>query len=137
MKPFLIDTHVWIWLVFAEPKFSAATLLQLREAHSRKLLYLSPISLWEVALKASRGKLALHVPVRQWMSRGVSVAGLQLVPITVDIAADSADLPAEFHGDPADRIIAATARNAGFTLVTHDKHLLRLAKQGYLQAMPT
>lgn len=132
----LLDTHVWLWLAGAERKFSAESTSAIQEALSRDALYLSPISLWEIALKASRGKLDLPHPVSAWMHRAVNFPGLHLTPITVEIACECAELPAEFHGDPADRIIAATARAERLTLLTQDRTLLQLAKRGYFKAMP-
>lgn len=137
MMPLLIDTHVWIWLALGEPKIQASTLTQLRQASASNQLFLSTISLWEVALKHSRGRLSLDLPVRQWMPRALAAVGLQLVPITTEIAADCAALPSAFHGEPADRIIGATARSERLTLVTHDKKLLRLANQGFFKAIAT
>jgi PIN domain nuclease of toxin-antitoxin system len=133
----LIDTHVWLWIVFAEPFIKSSTLEAIERASSEQTLYVSPISMWEIALKHSRGKLNLDRPVRDWLAHASTIPGLNLAQITPSIAAECAALPPAFHGDPADRIIAATARSEGFTLVTHDKALLQLAKQGYFKALAT
>src|SRR5882757_338203 len=133
----LLDTHAWIWLALAEPKFKEDALSQIRRNSSEGSLFLSPISMWEVALKASRGKLALDLPIREWILRASRLPGLNMVTITPEIAAQCAELPPEFHGDPADRILAATARAEGLTLVTHDKALLQLARRGYFNALAT
>ncbi|MEO8735708.1 MAG: type II toxin-antitoxin system VapC family toxin [Edaphobacter sp.] len=137
MTPLLLDTHVWLWLVFAEPYITPPALAALEAAAAANLLWISPISMWEIALKHSRGKLALDRPVREWLIHAATLPGLQLAPITPSIAAECAELPSAFHGDPADRLLAATARSEGLTLVTHDKALIHLAKQGYFQVMPT
>ena len=137
MTRLLLDTHVWLWIVFAEPHIKPSALEAIEQASLEQALFLSPISMWEVALKHSRSKLALDRPIRDWLAHAANIPGLQLAPITPSIAAECAELPAEFHGDPADRIIAATAHSEGFTLVTHDKVLLQLAKQGYLKALAT
>jgi PIN domain nuclease of toxin-antitoxin system len=107
------------------------------EASTQNALHLSPISLWEIALKSSRGKLQLSLPLRRWLHETVERTRINLLPISAEIACNCAELPAAFHGDPADRIIAATARAEGLTLVTHDKALLQLAKQGYFKAFAT
>ncbi len=137
MNRLLIDTHIWLWIISEAPYIKSSVQEALESAAAEQSLYLSPISMWEVALKHSRGRLALDRPVRQWLAHASTIPGLQLAPITPAVAAESAELPPEFHGDPADRIIAATARSEGLTLVTHDKALLQLARQGCFRALAT
>ena len=137
MNRLLIDTHVWLWIISEAPYIKSTVQEALESAAAEQSLYLSPISMWEVALKNSRGRLALDRPVREWLAHAANIPGLQLAPITPAVAAESAELPPEFHGDPADRIIASTARSEGLTLVTHDRALLQLARQGYFKAMAT
>jgi PIN domain nuclease of toxin-antitoxin system len=133
----LLDTHIWLWILSGESRLSNSARTTITSARLQNSLYLSPISMWEIALKAFRGKLKLDRPTREWLPRAIVSSGIQITPITSDVAAESGELPPEFHGDPADRIIAATARNEGFTLITHDKQLLGLAKQGYFKALAT
>lgn len=133
----LLDTHAWVWLIEDNPLLNAAARSAIESASASQSLYLSPISLWEVALKASRGKMQLGSPIRPWLRRAVASSGIVLVQITPDLAADCAELPPEFHGDPADRIIAATARSEGLTLITHDARLIALSKQGHFQVIAT
>ncbi len=133
----LLDTHAWLWLVAADPALKASTREEVEAAAAASSLYLSPISMWEVALKHSRGKLALDRPVRDWLTYAANLPGLQLAAITPAIAAECAALPQAFHGDPADRLIAATARTEGLRLITHDDALLKLADRGLFQAIAT
>jgi PIN domain nuclease of toxin-antitoxin system len=137
MTQLLLDTHVWLWMVSAEPGIKPAVQEALELAAFEQNLYLSPISMWEVALKHSRSRLALDRPVRQWLAHAATMPGLQLATITPSVAAECAELPVDFHGDPADRIIAATARSEGLTLVTHDKALIQLARQGHFKVLAT
>ena len=131
----LLDTHSWIWLVGDDPLLAKTARREI--LNHADTLFLSPISLWEIALKSSRGKLELDLPLRSWLQRAVDLTGVHLAPITTEIACTCAELPPEFHGDPADRIIAATARAEGLTLLTHDDKLLNLAKKGYFKAIAT
>ena len=131
----LLDTHVWLWIAENERPFPAAVQASIRDAVRQDSLFLCPISLWEVGLKAARGQIALSLPLRPWMRQALDFPGLHLMPITSEIACTCAELPSDFHGDPADRLIAATARCEGLTLVTHDRKLLKLARQGHLNAI--
>lgn len=133
----LLDTHVWLWIIEDNRALRPDARTAILTAAAEFNLYLSPISLWEIALKSSRGQLKLHLALRPWIRRGMELTGIKLAPITPDIACACADLPAQFHGDPADRLIAATARSEGMTLMTHDRALLALAKQGHFKAFAT
>jgi PIN domain nuclease of toxin-antitoxin system len=133
----LLDTHSWIWLVGDDPLLGKAARREILNRSAADALFLSPISLWEIALKSSRGRLELNLPLRSWIQRALDLTGVHLAPITTEIACTCAELPPEFHGDPADRIIAATARAEGLTLLTHDDKLFGLAKKGYFKAIAT
>jgi PIN domain nuclease of toxin-antitoxin system len=71
----------------------------------------------------------------KWVLGALAKPGVVLVPLEPEIAVASSRLPFEMHSDPADRILVATARHLGATLVTADKALLDLAKNGYFRAM--
>jgi PIN domain nuclease of toxin-antitoxin system len=133
----LLDTHSWIWLVGDDPHLGKRARREILNHSVADTLFLSPISLWEIALKVSRGRLVLDLPLRPWVERALHRTRVHLSPITPEIACSCADLPPEFHGDPADRIIAATARAEGLTLLTHDRKLLDLAAQGFFKALAT
>ena len=135
MRRLLLDTPAWLWLAEGDHLFTPSTLLAIEEAVRQNALFLSPISLWEIGLKHSRHRLKLSLPLRPWMTQALDYPGLHLLAIESEIACCCAELPAEFHGDPADRIIAATARAEGLTLLTQDRLLLQLAKQGYFSAL--
>jgi PIN domain nuclease of toxin-antitoxin system len=131
----LLDTHVWVWYASANSALSPKTLALIQQAELERDLYLCPISLWEITLKVSQQTIELDLPVRLWLQRAILSTGIHLTQINIDVACDCAELPADFHGDPGDRLIAATARSQGMTLVTHDHRLLKLAKKGYFKAL--
>ena len=133
----LLDTHAWIWSVTGDATLNETARREIVAAEAAQQLYLCPISLWEIALKHSRGKLDLDRPLRSWLRTALALSGVQLTMLDSDVAVSCAELPAAFHGDPADRLIAATARVEGLQLVTHDKRLLALAKAGHFRAIPT
>jgi PIN domain nuclease of toxin-antitoxin system len=87
--------------------------------------YLSAISLWEVAMLVDLGRLALDLPLSEWLSLAAHPRTVRLVPITPDIAAGVAALPASFHRDPADRLIVSTCLALDAPLATHDRLILR------------
>lgn len=80
---------------------------------------------------AGDSRLIVRCP---WMTEALRLTKTHLVPLTAEVALDCAELPADFHGDPADRIIASTARTNALVLFTHDTKLLSLARKGYLRA---
>lgn len=114
----VLDTHVWVWWadggIHLPPTYQ--TLIQAEAAHG---LGVCAISCWEVAKLVERGRLQLSLPVDQWLAQAVH-APFQLLPLTPEIAADSTRLPGNFHRDPADQMIVATARHYQCPLVTLD-----------------
>lgn len=119
----VLDTHIWVWWVQGDRALSrrVGTLIERTE---RRGLVVSVISCWEVALLAARGRLELPVPLGQWMTTALAYPGVQLAMLTPEIAIDAATLPGTFHRDPADRLLAATARALDCPLVTSDAAIL-------------
>lgn len=116
MASLLLDTCALVWLASKPDRFSPET----REAllGAERLLY-SPISAWEIALKAGRGTLSLPLPAREWFDRVVARYGLEAAPLDEAVLFRSAELPGH-HRDPADRFIIATALEKGVPVVTGD-----------------
>jgi PIN domain nuclease of toxin-antitoxin system len=131
----LLDTHAWLWLATGDAIVPAAVRKTLEKIEARGGLYVSAISLLEIANMARRNRIQLPVNLNEWFERALSEANIGLLPITPEIAAETAVLPESFQGDPADRLIAATARVESLTLCTHDKDLLRFAKTGLFRAL--
>ena len=118
----LLDTNTWIWAV-EDPDRLPDRVRALLDDRARYPLGLSAISPWEVSKKASLGKLALSIALEQWMSRALVPGSIGLLPLTPEISVESCRLPGEFHRDPADQIIMATARMHDLQLVTADRRL--------------
>ena len=119
----LLDTHIWVWWVNESAELSA-NLLQVIHAHQESGLGVSIISCWEVAKLVERGRLQLTLPVEQWLEQALAFPGVQLLELTPRIVVESTQLPGDFHRDPADQMIAATARVYDVLLVTADGKLL-------------
>jgi len=115
----LLDTHAWIWLLDDPARLSTAAAEAIREANQP--LSVSAISAWEVARKESLGKLTLAMASHVWLERASRAPGIELLQLTPAIAWESCHLPGEFHRDPADQIIVATARVHGLRLITADQ----------------
>ena len=103
-----------------------------RETSSIKI---ASISLWEVAMLAARGKISLEEGTLDWIRKALSAPGISVCPLSLEIAVDSVNLPGTFHGDPADRIIVASARLLNATLVTSDRQILRYAAGEYVKVV--
>ena len=94
-------------------------------------VFLSQISTWEIALKASLGKIELTRPLDLWLRE--NIAGLSMLDLSLEVVLESTRLPGTFHKDPADRLIVATARVHDLVLVTGDKLILDYAVHGHVK----
>ena len=120
----LLDTHVLIWWVNGE----GLTRRQARAIESREPsepLLVSNITLWEIATLHELGRLELDLAIRDWLERATAPPLVRRVGISPAIAAEVAVLPDDFRRDPADRIIVATGRVLGATLLTADDQIIR------------
>ena len=121
--PILLDTHAWVWWVTDDRRLSARARKAVQTAQQRQQLGLSLISVWELATKVEKQQLVLDRPVSRWLDLATNQPGLTLWEMTRPILVESCALPQPFHGDPADQIIAATARLHEAVVVTRDERL--------------
>jgi PIN domain nuclease of toxin-antitoxin system len=119
----LIDTHIWVWWVNEDP--------QLRPEYAAAVIAAQPtgievsiISCWEVAKLVENKRLALTLPVLDWINAALAYPGVRLLPLTPEIVVHSTQLPDAFHKDPADQMIVATARVFGLPLMTMDSKIV-------------
>lgn len=133
-KKFLLDTHVWIWMINNSENFSVTVKKDIQKAAEHSLLFLSTISIWELAMLVKKERLHLDRPIQLWVETALNNTGINLIDLLPEIAIDSSFLPGSFHGDPADRIIVATARIHELNLITADKKILEYGHQNYLSA---
>jgi PIN domain nuclease of toxin-antitoxin system len=132
----LMDTHIWIWLMEGNPVLIGSKALTLIEkAAESGLLSVSVISVWEIGMLESKSRITLNVPCMEWIDKALILPGLHLIPLSPEIAIESTRLPNIFHGDPADRIITATARVNDITLITKDKKILAYGESGFLKVI--
>ena len=132
----LLDTHIWLWY---ETGVSKAISPKLRTLIEKLVpdsgVRVSAISVWEIGNLVLKNKIAFPMGVKEWVYRAVCQPGIRLEAIDAEIAIESTLLSEGFHGDPADRILLATARKIGATLITHDKEILAYSKKHGLPAM--
>jgi PIN domain nuclease of toxin-antitoxin system len=131
----LLDTHAWVWLLNGDPKLNPKAVKAIERSISEGAVLLSAISPWEVAMLVSKGRLTLDRDVGEWVGTAVSIPGIRLEPISPEIAVASTRLPGNIHHDPADRLIAATARHFGVLLITDDQLLLDYGTAGHLKSL--
>jgi PIN domain nuclease of toxin-antitoxin system len=131
----LLDTHVLVWLLAGNPRLGTEARRLIREAAQADLLHLSAISPWEIAVLVQKGQLVLEQDVGEWVEAALALPGIRLAPLSPEVAVASARLPGDIHPDPADRIIAATARHLGACLMTADGLLLNYGAAGHLKAV--
>lgn len=118
---YILDTNAWIWL-FSEPERMRREVRA--SLQQEKSVGLSPMSVIEVAQKSAKGRLIFSLPLEEWVRIALPKGRIRLLELSPEIALRAYVWPDDFHGDPADRIIAATAVIRGFTLVTSDEKLL-------------
>ncbi len=132
-RPILLDTHAALWLTRAELAPKAVALLRAAADDAIPIL-ISPISAWELGLLVALGRVALPSSPADWLDEVIEV-GASWASLTPRLLIEASFLPGQIHRDPADRILAATARAFGYRLMTRDRALLAYAEAGHLQAL--
>lgn len=130
----LLDTCAVIWL-FNGAKMSDASRAAISEAAAANTLFVSPFSAWEIATLVRKGRIALTMSPQKWFQQVVDHAAVTMAPLDHETLIDSCQLPAEPPGDPADRIMIATARRMQLTIVTRDQPILAYARLGHVAAI--
>jgi PIN domain nuclease of toxin-antitoxin system len=116
---------MWIWWLTAPSPLKAKERASLDEAAESGHLCLSAISMWEAQLLHSKARFELPLPFADWLERATDPRMLAVLPLDRDVVIALADLPTSFHGDPADRLIVATARAHDLRLATRDRAIRR------------
>ena len=119
----VLDTHALIWWVNDSAGLSSEALVCIEDARQQSQLFVSSISAWEVAMLVHRGRIAFSMGIFEWLHLVEQIEGLRFIPVDNDVALKSTLLPGEFHKDPADRMIVATAQHIGATIVSVDEKI--------------
>ncbi len=128
----VLDTHVLIWWISDPEKLSSRALEVIEKESNNGLILVSSVSVWELYLLIKKDRLKLTMDTDSWLEKIESLPFVQFIPIDNQIAAKSVNLPGDFHADPADRMIVATAREKGTSLVTSDE---RIQKYPHVQCI--
>lgn len=120
----LLDTHVLLFWLDAEERLTADQREAVRGASEEEPLWVSDITLWEIATLVSLQRIRLRLSLRDWLERAVAPPLVRRVSISPAVAAGVAALPSTFHRDPADRIIVASTLTIGAILLTQDRRII-------------
>ncbi|HQW20716.1 MAG TPA: type II toxin-antitoxin system VapC family toxin [Rhodocyclaceae bacterium] len=123
----VLDTHVLVWWVNGDESLSKKAKAAIERELEGGQIIVSAISAWEIAMLVEREKLVLSMDVGSWLAAVAEIEAVRFIPLDVEVAMKSVDLPGEFHKDPADRMIVATARKLSAPLVTKDEKILAYA----------
>ncbi len=135
MSKLLLDTHILIWSLTKSDELSPEVKEVIKSAKADKSLYLSSISLWEIAMLAQKQRISVYRRIADFLQTIENIRGLNILQITANIAAESVTLPGDIHNDPADRIIIASCREISATLVTRDQKIIDWGNLGHMKIL--
>lgn len=135
MSLVLLDTHAWVWLLNGSARLGPKARKAIQGSLAEESVLVSVISAWEVAMLVAKGRLVLDRDVGEWVRAASALPGSRMESLSPEIAVASTRLPGALHSDPANRMIAATARHFGSTLITADGLLLSYGKHGHLKTL--
>ena len=129
MADVLLDTHIVVWWSSAPERLTRRQRAILKaKPQSGETVAISAITLWELAMLAEEGRIQIPMSIDSWLEEIETDSEIVVLPLTREVALDSVRLGSEFPKDPADRIIVATARCNGLSLLTSDERILRSQK---------
>jgi PIN domain nuclease of toxin-antitoxin system len=117
-------------------RLSVPLIDEIEEANRQNQVFVSTVSAWELGMLTAKQRLHLSVPVRDWVLQMLDRSGFRLLPLYLEAALEASYLPGTIHGDPADRLLVATARVHGLRLATADAKLIEYGKQNYVNVLP-
>jgi PIN domain nuclease of toxin-antitoxin system len=120
----LLDTHVLLHWLEAGKRLSAQQKRIIARGSPQNPLLIADVTLWEIATLYELGRIRLRLPLRDWLDAAAAPPLVECIPISPAIATEVAMLPPTFHRDPVDRILVATARVLGATLLTQDQRII-------------
>lgn len=132
---YLFDTCAMIWTSEGKALSDAAVEVLEGEQSVDNELWISPMTAWELGMLMSNGRIrSSRSPIR-WFQDFVAAAEISLAPLSPEILIAASFLPGQIRRDPTDRILVATARECGLTLLTRDQEILKYAMDGHVSAL--
>ena len=125
----LLDTHAWVWVVEDDPRIGRAARQAVGRAEASGRVRVSPVSFFEITALCTSGRLRLSMPSHAWLSEAISSAAIRVAELTAAVAMDAGAIPREQLADPMDRLLVASARQLGATLLTGDERILTYARE--------
>ena len=130
----VLDTHALVWLMQGSERVGPRSRALIAAAAKADSVFVPAISAWEIAMLVAKDRLALDRDVGEWLDAALGLPGLRLAALDPFVAVDSTRLPGDVHGDPADRLIIATARRHAAVLITDDRLILQYGAAGHVKA---
>jgi PIN domain nuclease of toxin-antitoxin system len=133
----LLDTHFFLWMMEGHEKVSKnpSLLKEISKRIAMREILVSEISLWEIAMLQSKGRIQISEPLESWLEKSINAPGIRAINLSPKIIAESVNLPGDFHSDPSDRLIVASARVYGATLITQDQQIQKYGSNGYIKVL--
>lgn len=120
---YVLDTHTWVWWNMRPEKLSSKVKSIVSGIKENQKLYLSAISIWEFSMLIAKERLSISCDGREWLEEALDDPFLEVVPLSTKVCWESTHLPGDFHSDPADRLIVASARICKAALLSKDAHI--------------
>ena len=134
--PLVLDTHIWFWLATGDPELiKRKGIKSLLAKISEFEIHISAITPWEIGMLEAKQRLVLRCDCLNWLTESICKTGVRIIPLTTEISVEATHLPGRFHGDPADRIIVASARQISASLLTRDRQIIDYAAEGYIDVL--
>jgi PIN domain nuclease of toxin-antitoxin system len=131
----VLDTHALIWLMDGDDQLGRLARDRIEDARNAEGVFVAAITPWEISMLVDKQRIHLAMAVDEWMDFVFKAEGIWIAPLEPAIGVDAGRLSGGIHGDPADRIVIATARAMGCPLLTSDRKILNYGKQGYVSVI--
>lgn len=135
MDKIILDTHIFVWMITEKNKLNKNIQEIITQNVPGHRILISAITVWEIAMLVQKGRLQFTIPVKPWIEKALTTPGITIIPLTPTLLLESCLLSGNFHDDPADRMIVATAKVENATLLTRDHRILDYSKHGYINAL--
>ena len=120
----LLDTHIWLWWLLGDGSLTNSERRALDNLAEDRLLSISWVTLWETEMLERKARIELLPDLKTWIKTAAQPDIVSVLPADINLVLAQRELPASFHGDPADRLIVTTSLMSGYPLATHDRRIM-------------